>query len=115
MDKGRIQITDNFELEYRYFDRDSTYKYYNRKFEVYLLEKKPLRSEYILYMDNSDIKHMVPSVYKAPHRKKFDFGITTLNWNDIKTTFLDFIVEEIGEENRSHAKKALVKLTSPKL
>ena len=115
MDKGRIPITKNYELEYRYFDRDSTYKYYNRKFEVYLLEKKPLKSEYILHMDNSDIKQMVPSVYKASQRKKCDFGVTTLNWNDIKNTFLDFVVEEIGEKNRSHAKKAFVKLVSPKI
>jgi hypothetical protein len=115
MDKGKIPITKNFELEYRYFDRDTSYKYYNRKFEVFLLEKKPLRSDYIIHMDNSDIKHMVPSVYKATHRKKYDFGVSTLNWNDIKMTFLDFIVEEIGEENRTQAKKALVKLSSPKL
>jgi len=115
MDKGRIPIIANYELEYRYFDRDPSYKYYNRKFEVYLLEKKALKSEYILHMDNSDTKHMVPSVYKASYKKKFDFGVTTLNWNDIKTTFLDFVVEEIGEENRAQAKKALVKLTSPKI
>jgi len=115
MDRGKIPISKNFEFEYRYFDRDPAYKYFNRKFEVYLLEKKPLRSEYILHMDNSDTKHMVPTVYKATHRKKYDFGVTTLNWNDIKTTFLDFVIEEIGEENRANAKKALGKLASPKL
>lgn len=116
MERGIIPINKNYEFEYRYYDRDPSFKYFNRKFEVYLLEKKAFKKNYILHMDNGDTKKMMPTVYKGvSHGKKFDFGVTTLNWNDIKNTFLDFIVEEIGEENRKTVKKALGKLSSPKL
>jgi len=115
MDNGKIPINKTYELEYRYHDKDVDYKYFNRKFEVYLLEKKTFRPQYILHMDNSDTRHMAPGVYKASMKKRHDFGVTTLNWNDIKNTFLDFVVNEIGEQHREEAKKAIVKLSSPKL
>lgn len=115
MDNGKIPINKKYELEYRYHDKDADFKYFNRKFEVYLLEKKALRPQYIMHMDNSDIRHMAPGVYKASQKKRYDFGVTTLNWNDIKNTFLDFIVDEIGEQHREQAKKAIGKLSSPKL
>jgi hypothetical protein len=115
MDHGKIPINKNYELEYRYHERNNEYKYFNRKFEVYLLEKKAFHPSYIMHMDNSDTRHMAPGVYKLSKKKRYDFGVTTLNWNDIKNTFLDFVVEEIGEEHRDQAKKALVKLSSPKL
>jgi hypothetical protein len=115
MDNGKIPINKNFEFEYRYHDKDSNYKYFNRKFEVYLLEKKTFRPQYILHMDNSDTRHMAPGVYKAHAKKRYNFGVTSLNWNDIKTTFLDIVVGEIGEDNRNHVKKALGKLSSPKI
>jgi hypothetical protein len=116
MDKGKIPINKQYELEYRYHDRDNSFKYFNRKFEVYLYEKKSLKANYLLHMDNSDPKQMAPSVYKASHgHKKFNFGVTTLNWNDIKNTFLDYVVEELGEDYRDSAKKALNNLSSPKL
>ena len=116
MEKGKIPINKNYELEYHYFDKDSTYKYFNRKFEVYLLEKKALKTNYLLHMDNHDTRQMTPFVYKASHgKKKHDFGLTTLNWNDIKNTFLDYVVSEIGETHRPQAKKALGKLNSPKI
>ena len=116
MDKGTISINKDYMLEYRYHDKDSNHKYFNRMFAVYLLEIKALRSHYILHMDNSDVRQMSPFVYKASHgKKKFDFGVSTLNWNDIKNTFLDYIVEEIGEGHRKKVRKALGKLSSPKL
>jgi hypothetical protein len=116
MDKGKIPINKQYAIEYRYHDRDNSFKYFNRKFEVYLYEKKPLKVNYLMHMDNHDQKQMAPSVYKATHgNKKFDFGVTTLNWNDIKNTFLDYVVEEIGEEHKNEAKKALNNLSSPKL
>jgi len=115
MDNGKIPINKKYELEYRYHDKDADFKYFNRKFEVYLLEKKALRPQYIMHMDNSDTRHMAPGVYKASQKKRYDFGVTTLNWNDIKNTFLDFIVDEIGEQHREQAKKAIGKLSSPKL
>ena len=115
MDHGKIPIDKNYELEYRYYDRNTDYKYFNRKFEVFLLEKKNIRLNYLMHMDNSDLRNMIPRVYKARIKKHFDFGVTTLNWNDIKNTFLDFVVDEIGEEKREKAKKALGKLSSPKL
>lgn len=116
MDHGKIPINKNYEFEFRYHEKDNNFKYFNRKFEVYLLGKKALRPQYLLHMDNSDLRHMAPGVYKATHKnKRYNFGVTTLNWNDIKNTFLDFVVEEIGEKNRDNAKKALGKLSSPKI
>jgi hypothetical protein len=115
MDKGKIPINKTYEFEYRYHDRNTDYKYFNRKFEVFLLEKKPIRPQYLMHMDNSDTRHMAPGVYKASKKKRYDFGVTTLNWNDIKNTFLDYVIEEIGEKHREETKKAIGKLTSPKL
>lgn len=115
MDKGKIPINKKYELEYHYHDRNADYKYFNRRFEVYLLEKKALKPHYIMHMDNNDIRYMAPGVYKASQKKRYDFGVTTLNWNDIKNTFLDFVVDEIGEEYRDAAKKAIGRLSSPKM
>jgi len=116
MDRGVIPIDKNFELEYRYYDRDPKYKYFNRKFEIYLLEKKTLKRNYIMHMDNADIRQMMPRIYKGSQgSKRSDFGITTLNWNDIKTKFTDYIVSELGEKQREKVKKAVGKLSSPKI
>jgi len=116
MDRGIIPINKNFELEYRYYDRNTNYKYFNRKFEIYLLEKKALRKNYVLHMDNADARQMTPTVYKASTgRKKHDFGVTTLNWNDIKTKFTDYIVAELGNKQRENVRKAIGKLSSPKI
>ncbi len=113
MNRGTIPISQNYEFEYRYYDRDTKYKYFNRKFEIILVEKKALRKNYVLHMDNADPKKMMPTLYKASTgRKKHDFGVTTLNWNDIKTKFTDYIVAEIGQKEK--VKKAIGKLTSPK-
>lgn len=118
MKRGTIPINQQFELEYRYYDRDTNYKYFNRKFEIYLLEKKTLRKNYILHMDNCDITSgkWSPHIHKAPNvNKKLYFGITTLNWNNIKRNFMDCIIEEVGEKYQKHVKKAIGKLSSPKL
>jgi len=116
MDRGIIQINKNYELEYRYYDKDTTYKYFNRKFEIYLLEKKTLQKNYILHMNNADISQMTPYVFKASTgKKKHDFGVTTLNWNDIRTKFTDYIIAELGEKQRNNVKKAIGKLSSPKI
>jgi hypothetical protein len=116
MEKGRIPINKNFELEFRYYDRDPTYKYFNRKFEILLLENKTLKKNYIMHMDNANPRQMMPRIYKASTGKhKHDFGITTLNWNDIKTKFLEYIINEIGERERRNVKKAIGKLASPKI
>ncbi len=113
MERGIIPINREYEFEYRYYDKDPSFKYFNRRFEVLLLRKKALGKEYVLHMDNSDKSKITPTIYKA--KRRYDFGITSLNWNDIKNTFLDFVVEEIGEGNRRVAKKALSKLSSPKI
>jgi len=116
MERGTIPINKNFELEYRYYDRDTNYKYFNRRFEIYVLEKKTIRKNYVLHMDNADKRQMMPGLYKASTgKKRHDFGITTLNWNDIRNTFLDYIVDEIGSKNKEKAKKAINKLNSPKI
>jgi hypothetical protein len=116
MDRGTIPIDKNFELEFRYFEKNPGFKYFNRKFEIYLLEKKPLRKNYLLHMDNADPAHMMPTIYKASTgKKKHDFGVTTLNWNDIKKKFTEYILNEIGEGKRDNVKKAIGKLSSPKI
>jgi hypothetical protein len=116
MDKGTIPINNSFVLEYRYYDKDTNYKYFNRKFEIFVLEKKAIRKNYLMHMDNSDVRQMMPGLYKSSTgRKRHDFGITTLNWNDIKTKFTDYIVDEMGEKQREKIKKAVGKLSSPKI
>ena len=116
MDKGSIPINNKYELEFRYYKRDNSYKYFNRKFEVFLLKKKILGRDYIMHMDNSDKSKIMPDVYKGPNgNQRMDLGLSTLNWNDIKNNFLDFIVEEIGREEKEKAKKAINKLSSPKI
>jgi hypothetical protein len=118
MQHGTIPINKDYELEYRYHEKDTAYKYFNRKFEVYLLEKKSVKKHYLMHMDNTDISEgqWFPHIYKATTKhKKHDFGITTLNWNDIKTHFMDYVVDEIGEKHRTQVKKAVSKLSSPKI
>jgi hypothetical protein len=118
MKRGIIPINKKFELEYRYYDKDVAYKYFNRKFEIYLSEKKGLKKKYILHMDNCDIGPGTwsPHIHKASNvRKKLYFGVTTLNWAYIKNNFLDCILGEIGQSNKECAKKAVSKLLSPKL
>ena len=116
MDRGVIPINKNFEIEYRYFDKNPGYKYFNRKFEIYVVEKKTMKRNYVMHMDNADPRNMMPRVYKASTGgTKHGFGITTLNWNDIKTKFTDYIVSELGERQRNNVKKAIGNLNSPKL
>lgn len=118
MENGTIPIRKNYELRYRYFDKDTNYKYFNRKFEIYLLEKKPPGKNYLLHMDNCDMTpgRWAPHIHKPPQvNKKLYFGVSTLNWNDIKNNFLSCIVGEIGEEFEDDVRKAIGKLISPKL
>jgi len=116
MDRGTIPINKDFELEFRYYDRDPGFKYFNRKFEIYVLEKKTLKKNYVMHMDNADTRQMMPRVYKGSSAsRRQDFGITTLNWNDIKTKFTDYIISELGEKQRNNVKKAIGKLNSPKI
>ena len=71
---------------------------------------------YIMHMDNADTRQMMPRIYKGcAGSRRQDFGVTTLNWNDIKTKFTDYIVAELGEKQRNNVKKAIGKLSSPKI
>jgi len=116
MDRGIIPINKEYELQFNYYERDQKFKYFNRKFEIILVEKKTLKKNYVMHMDNGDPRQMMPRVYKASTgRKKHEFGVTTLNWNDIKTKFTDYIVAEIGEKQRNSVKKAIGQLSSPKI
>ncbi|UCD14374.1 MAG: hypothetical protein JSW60_02875 [Thermoplasmatales archaeon] len=118
MERGTIPINQNFELEYRYYDKDVHYKYFNRKFEIFLIEKKALSKNYILHMDNCDMNpgKWSPHIHKASNvKKKLYFGVSTLNWSDIKNNFLESIVGEIGDRHKESIKKAVGKLLSPKL
>jgi len=117
MKRGIIPINKDFELEYRYYDRDVRYKYFNRKFEIYLIEKKGLRKKYLLHMDNCDFssENWSPHIHKASNvNKKLYFGVSTLNWSDIKNNFFECVVGEIGENSRKSVKKAVGKILSPK-
>ena len=115
MNRGTVDINKQFSLEYRYYEKDPSFKYFNRKFEIYVVEKNPLKRNYVMHMDNADPRNMMPRVYKASTGgKKHDFGITTLNWNDIKTKFTDYIAAELGENQRNNIRRAIGKLTSPK-
>jgi hypothetical protein len=107
MQRGIIPINKLFELEYRYYEKDPRYKYFNRRFEIYLIGKKGLQKKYLLHMDNCDIR---PGKW-APHIHR----VTTLNWNEIKENFLATIIAEIGDAYKADAKKAVVNLLSPKL
>ena len=118
MDRGTIDINKQYALEYRYYDRDPNFKYFNRKFEIYLIEKKGLKSTYILHMDNCDTSpgKWSPHIHKASNvKKKLYFGVSTLNWNDIKNNFVECISAEIGEQHYGAVKKAVGKLSSPKI
>ncbi|PNX47110.1 MAG: hypothetical protein BV459_05120 [Thermoplasmata archaeon M11B2D] len=118
MHQGIIPINQFFELEYRYYEKDPRYKYFNRRFEIYLIGKKGLRKTYVLHMDNCDTRpgKRAPQIHRAPNvAKKLYFGATTLNWNEIKENFLAAIIAEIGHEYKTDAKKAVVNLLSPKL
>lgn len=116
MDRGIIPINKEYEIEYHYFDKDQRFKYFNRKFEIILVEKKSLKRNYVMHMDNADYRQMMPHFYKASTgKRKHDFGVTTLNWNDIRTKFTDYIVSELGEKHRVNIKKAIGKLSSPKV
>lgn len=116
MDRGVIPINKGFELEFRYYDRDQRFKYFNRKFEIFVVEKKTLKRNYVMHMDNSDPRQMMPRIYKASTGgKKQNFGVTTLNWNDIKIKFTDYITAELGQNQKENIKKAIGKLSSPKI
>ena len=118
MERGTVPINRNYELEYRYYEKDNSYKYFNRKFEIYLVQKKNISKNYVLHMDNCDTTSgkWAPHIHKAPQvNKKLYFGVSTLNWGDIKTNFYECVVNEIGEDCRNDVKKAVSKLLSPKL
>jgi hypothetical protein len=118
MRRGIIPINQFFELEYRYYEKDPTYKYFNRRFEIYLIGKKGMQKIYILHMDNCDRRpgRWAPHIHRASQvAKKLYFGVSTLNWNEIKENFLSTIIAEIGDTYKADAKKAVVDLLSPKL
>lgn len=118
MQRGIIPINQYYELDNRDDDRDPHYKYFNRRFEVYLIGKKGLQKIYVLHMDNCDTRpgKWAPHIHRAQNvAKKLYFGVSTLNWNEMKENFLACIISEIGDANLKDAKKAVVRLLSPKI
>ncbi|MBN1281061.1 MAG: hypothetical protein JXA00_05370 [Candidatus Thermoplasmatota archaeon] len=118
MQRGIIPINKEYELEYRYYDKDPAYKYFNRRFEIYLIGKKGLRKAYILHMDNCDTRpgKWAPHIHKASNvAKKLYFGVSTLNWNEVKENFLSALIGEIGAASAKDIKKAVGSLLSPKV
>lgn len=118
MQRGIIPINQFFELEYRYYDKDPKYKYFNRHFEIYLIGKKGMKKVYILHMDNCDTRpgRWAPHIHRASNvAKKLYFGVTTLNWNEIKENFYAAVVAETSDQYKADVKKAIVNLLSPKL
>ena len=100
MDRGTIPINKNFELEYRYYDKDQNFKYFNRKFEIFVLEKKTLKKNYIMHMDNADPRQMMPRVYKASSgNRKHDSAI--LRWRSIVEKLFSVINEIVSVKDVS--------------
>jgi hypothetical protein len=69
-------------------------------------------------MDNCDKSEgkWSPHIHKASDvSKKLYFGVSTLNWNDVKNNLADCIINELGEKNRKNIKKAIGSLSSPKI
>ena len=48
MDRGIIPINKYHELQFQYYEKDPKYKYFNRKFEIIVVEKKTLKKNYIM-------------------------------------------------------------------
>ena len=118
MQRGIVPITTALELEYRYYDKDPSYPYFNRYFEIYLIERTPHGRSYMLHMDNCDTRDgkWAPHLHKANNvAKKLYFGITTVNWNEIKENFTSCLIAELGEDHKKPVKKAMAQLASPKL
>ncbi len=117
MQQGRIPVDRQFDLEFRYHEKDSSFKYFNRKFEVALV-KKGVRKTAVFQVDNSDAKSMMPSYYVATDSgrvKKLNVGLSSLNWNEIKNNLVESVVTQFDSIDRESLKKAVGKLHSPKL
>ena len=118
MQRGVVPISPEYEIEYRYHDKDTNYPYFNRYFEIYLIERKPTGRSYMLHMDNCDTHEgrWAPHLHKKENvAKKLYFGITTVNWNEIKENFTSCLIAELGEQHKKPVKKAMAKLSSPKI
>ncbi|MEM0493569.1 MAG: hypothetical protein QXS02_06435 [Candidatus Thermoplasmatota archaeon] len=118
MKRAVIPINNYYELELRYYERDISYKYFNRKFEIYLLKKEKIKRTYILHMDNCDTREgrWAPHIHKIPDvDRKLYFPATTINWNDIKKNLYECITSEIGLDYKNDVKKAIAKIPSPKI
>ena len=119
MKTGTIPINNEFELEYRYFERDGAYKYFNRKFEIYVLKKNAMKKQYVLHMDNCDTSSgkWAPHIHRPPQvDKKLYFPVSTLNWNDMKNNFSECVISELENHcKKDEVRKAISKLASPKL
>jgi len=117
MEQGRIPVDKQFDLEFRYHEKDAAFKYFNRKFEVALV-KKGVRKMAVFQVDNSDAKSMMPAYYVATESgrvKKLNVGLSSLNWNEIKNNLVESVVTQFDGIDRENLKKAVGKLHSPKL
>ncbi len=118
MKRGVIPINKDYELEYRYYDKDQNYRYFNRKFEIYLIGRNGMHRSYILHMDNCDTREgkWAPHIHKKEDvARKLYFGVTTLNWNEIKENFTNVLIAELGTQHKNDIKRAVTKLLSPKI
>lgn len=119
MEQGIIPVNKEYDIAYRYYDRDSAYKYFNRKFEIMLVTKNKSGSErnIVLLLDNCDPNNprWFPHLHKPGKKSKYYFGVATLNWNDIKKKFLSAMCKEIGDQHADELEAALDTLFSPKL
>jgi hypothetical protein len=118
MQRGVIPINKNFELEFRYYEKDPHYRYFNRKFEIYLIGRQGMTRSYMLHMDNCDVSEgkWAPHIHKKENvARKLYFGVSTVNWNEIKENFTSCLIAEIGDDQKKYVKKAIAQLFSPKL
>jgi hypothetical protein len=119
MKRAVITINKDYELELRYYDKDPSYKYFNRRFEIYLLKKTGFKKSYVLHMDNCDTREgrWAPHIHKIPDvDRKLYFPATTINWNDIKKNLYECIIAEIGDDKcKNDVRKAVARIPSPKI
>lgn len=114
--KRMIDVNANYEIEYRYSEKDRDYKDFNRLNVVVLLSKDKTGNRVVLRADNSDkqtgLWPMHIHIPDSKDRSYFVYWGSTLesNWDRFKGSFSDEAVKLVGEEHREDLGKALEEL-----
>ena len=105
MDRGTIPINQNYEFQYAYYDRDAKYKYFNRKFEIILVEKKTLKKNQDKPLSSNLIEEALlakdPVTIEVVKEAQYYLGILTANLVNVLdpdvVVFGGGLVEQLGE------------------